>query len=250
MSDPGRGVTLSDTNSTFCCVADGCSPDPKVSTLRQGIPLTTISIIESSGHAFQLSGTSASSTSSQVTAGGTPFTSHAITTGLQGAETTSLLSSLASSNPSQQTSKTNSASSLTSSTNQSQTPPTAHSSREAVKLALSISIPIILLLAMLATVVLWLKRRNKRKQGGKLALGELSRSSHPSDEGPLSIPFQDMHNTAELGELGRYSQIGELTAETRTSRQELPASKPDDSNRATGFNTGPWRWLERGFEHR
>ena len=248
-----RIVTLYDTNSSFCCDGYDCSEHPESSTLAPGVPYTTISLIEGSGHEILISETSASSQSSQETAGGTSSTLHATTTPteLRGAETTSLLPSLASHTSSQQTSTTSSALPLaSSSTNQSQTSSIAHSSTsESVKLGLGIGIPIITLSAIFATAILWLKRRNKRKQGGNLALGAQSPGSYPGDRGPLPIDYQDMRSTAELGELGRYSRYGELAPETRTSRQELIGSKLDNGNGATRFNTGPWRWLERGSGH-
>lgn len=302
--DPGRGVQITNTNGTFCCQEIDCSPDPKISTLAHGLPLTTISIIESSGQAFLISGTSASSSSSRETAGVTRSTLGATTTTEpRGAETTSLLPSLASHNPSQQTSLiTIFASPSASATVQSQTPPTtAHSSSESVKLGLGISIPIVTLSAILASATLWLKRRTRRKQAGDFVSGEQPLASYHGDGGPVAMDRQGMDNTPlelgergrysrygeliaetrtprqelpaskrddggraggpppmdrqgmddippELAERGRYSRYGELAAETRTSRQELPASKPDEGRRAIRFNTGPWRWLERGSE--
>ena len=229
--DPGRGVQITNTNGTFCCEKIDCSPDPTISTLAHGVPLTTIGIIESSGRAFQISATPASSSSSPKSAGVTRSTLEST-----GAKTTSLLPGLGSHNPSQQTSLiTISVSPLASATIQSQTPPTAHSSSESVKLGLGISIPIITLFAILVSAVLWLKRRTRRKQVGDFVSGSQSLASYHGDGGPVPMDRQGMHNTPlELGELGRYSRYGEPAAETRTPRHELPASKPDDGYRAGG----------------
>ena len=214
-SDSSRVVNLSNTKSTICSEGTVCYVYPISSTLAPGVPFTTYSIIERSGHEFQISGTSASSRSSQETAGGTRSTLDATTTttsGLRGAETTSLLPSLAPHTSSQQTSTTSSALPLaSSSTNQSQTTPNAHSSTgESVKLGLGVSIPIITLSAILATAILWLKRRPRRTQAGRFVLGDQSPVSYHSDGGPPPIDHQRaIDNTPrELGELGRYSRYG------------------------------------------
>ena len=254
MPDPSRIVNLYNTNRSYCCEGSDCSVHPKSMTLSPGVPYTTISIIESSGHEFQIIGTSASYPSSQETAGGSRSTldATATTVELQGAETTSLLPSLGSHTSSQQTSTTSSALPLaSSSTNQSQTSIAHSSTSESVKLGLGISIPIITLSAIFATVILWLKRRTRRTQAGGFVLGDQSPVSYRGDRGPPPIVLQGKDNTPrELDELGRYSRYGELTAESRTTRQELPASEPDDGVRPTRFNTGPWRWFERGSGHR
>ena len=252
-----RIVYFSDTDGSFSCQqcqGGHCSVYTESSTLASGLPLTTISIFESSGHEFAISGTPASSRSSQETAGGTRSTLHdaTTTTELRGLETTSLLPRLASHTSSQQTSAAISALPLaSSSTNQSQTRSNAHSSTsESVKLGLGVSLPIITLSAILATAILWLRRRTRRTQAGRSVPGDQSSVSYRGDRGrpPFELQGND-HTPRELGELGRYSRYGELTAESGTSRQELPASEPNDG-RPTRFNTGPWRWLERGSGHR
>ena len=214
MPDPSRVVNLFNTNNSFCCEGTVCSGYPISSTLAPGVLFTTINIIERSDHEFQISGTSASSQSSQETAGGTRSTLDATTatTELRGAETTSLLPSLEPQTSSQQASTTRSALPLaSSSTNQSQTRPNAHSSTsESVKLGLGVSIPIITLSAILATAILWLKRRPRRTQVGRFVLGNQSPVSYHSAGGPPPIDHQRaMDNTArEFGELGRYSRYG------------------------------------------
>ena len=257
MLDTTRVVYLSDTDGSFSCQqsqGSHCSAYPESSTLASGLPLTTISIFESSGHRFAISGTSASSRSSQEIAGGTRSTLHGATTTteLRSLETTSLLPSLGSHTSSQQTSATISALPLaSSSTNQSQTRSNANSSTsESVKLGLGVSLPIITLSAILATAILWLRRRTRRTQAERFVPGDQPSVSYRGNRGRPSIELQGRDNTPrELGELGRYSRYGELAEESRTSRQELPASEPDDA-RPTRFNTGPWRWLGRESGHR
>ena len=206
----GREVATFD-NGTFCCVFGNgtCAYDPVITSLKNGVPLTTISVAE---------------TSSRVPETSTP-------------QATSITSSKPSSKRSSSSLATTSDAASQSRTSQSQTgspggSPTSSAIAESasrslstpVKIALGVSIPVCVISVTLAAIALWSRRRARRRKGGESKFGFEKDQLPASHDIPKPTYMEIGYAPQELDQSREYAARGELPPESGDPRAELIGS--------------------------
>ena len=207
----GREVATFD-NGTFCCVFGNgtCAPDPVITSLKKGVPLTTIDVVETSSLVPKTSAPQITPTTSSTPSSKTPGLSSVGTMSGTASQSRNARSQAGSSGGS----PTNSA--IAGSASRSLSAP--------VKIALGVSIPVCVISVTLAAVALWSRKRAKQKKRGEPRFGFEKGQLPASDDTHKPSYMEIGYAPQELGQSREYASRGELPLESGSPRVELTGS--------------------------